>query len=144
MKLTALTVINFAALVNAQSGSDIPECAQTCIDDSVQKTTSCATDNLACICKNMDAIKGDAIACVLKACGQDVALNKVLPAIKELCNGVENGGSESFTAPTSPTLTSTAKPTDMALTTSASVAAGAASFNPTGGPVMLVLGALLL
>jgi len=50
MKST-FAVLALAALVTAQSWSDIPACAQPCITDAAASTTDCAADDYACICK---------------------------------------------------------------------------------------------
>lgn len=62
------------ATVTAQSISDIPACAQPCIDASRTKVTTCTADDYACLCDNITAIQGDATTCVIAACGADVAV----------------------------------------------------------------------
>jgi hypothetical protein len=42
--------------------------------------------NIPYVCRNFDSIEGFATGCVTKAYGQDVALNKVLPATQTLCS----------------------------------------------------------
>ncbi|CAG9948025.1 unnamed protein product [Clonostachys rosea f. rosea IK726] len=84
----SLVAIAFAAVVSAQSRSDIPECALGCLDDVVKSKTSCSTDDFACICKNVEAFKGDAASCVIKKCGAETALNQVMPAIQKICAAV--------------------------------------------------------
>uniref|UniRef100_A0A0B7K9D7 CFEM domain-containing protein n=1 Tax=Bionectria ochroleuca TaxID=29856 RepID=A0A0B7K9D7_BIOOC len=75
----SLVAIAFAAVVSAQSRSDIPECALGCLDDVVKSKTSCSTDDFACICKNVEAFKGDAASCVIKKCGAETALSAFPP-----------------------------------------------------------------
>ena len=77
MKPFAVATLLLAPWVAAQSRSDIPDCAWPCLDASIKKNTSCATEDFACICKNFDTIRGDSTntGCILKSCGQDVALS---------------------------------------------------------------------
>lgn len=65
-----------AALVSAQSISDIPACALPCIKDGVAKT-DCKDTDLGCICKAENfKIQGAATSCVLSKCGADKAVSK--------------------------------------------------------------------
>lgn len=52
MKYTAAILALAAAVVSAQSLSDIPTCAQPCIDDARTKETSCSATDYKCICKS--------------------------------------------------------------------------------------------
>ncbi|GJN73946.1 CFEM domain-containing protein [Purpureocillium lilacinum] len=170
MKYTAVLSLALATLAAAQSRSDLPSCALPCLDDAVKESSSCKTDDFACICKNFDKIQGAATGCILKDCGQDVALNKVLPATQELCKKALAGGSGSSagssaaqtdapatseessntvapTATVAPT-TSAAQPTEPPSTTTAanppSVTAGAAAVGPAMGLAVLALGVFAL
>ncbi|POR31565.1 Uncharacterized protein TPAR_08242 [Tolypocladium paradoxum] len=129
MKFAAVAALAFAALASAQSRSDIPSCALPCLDDAVQKDTKCSVDDFSCICKNFDAIQGDATGCVLKACGPDVALNKVLPATQALCEKLKNGGGQSSSAAASSAPASSA-PTSSAPASSAPASSAPASSAP--------------
>ncbi|KAK1835909.1 hypothetical protein QBC39DRAFT_274044, partial [Podospora conica] len=83
----ALTLLA-ATLASAQDISQIPACALGCIETALTKGTKCTTTDFACICANLDAITSAATTCVLDACGLDTALNKVLPATKNLCSSI--------------------------------------------------------
>ena len=81
MKFFAVAAVAMAAMVSAQSRSEIPSCALPCLDDSVKKETSCATDDFKCVCstENFTKVQGDATTCVISKCGQDTALSKSAP-----------------------------------------------------------------
>ncbi|CCC05505.1 hypothetical protein SMACR_09351 [Sordaria macrospora] len=86
-----LTIVSLAAgLVAAQSLDEIPECAQPCITDAVTSATTCSLDDYKCWCTtdNESAIVQAGTACVLAACGSDVAVNDVLPAVQQFCEEV--------------------------------------------------------
>ncbi|KID75772.1 uncharacterized protein G6M90_00g048370 [Metarhizium brunneum] len=108
MKFTAVAAISMAALVSAQSISDIPSCALSCIQRAVL-STHCEGTDLKCICKkeNFSTIQGAATPCVIEQCGTETAVNKVLPATTNLCAGNADGGS-------SEAASSAADPTEMA------------------------------
>ncbi|PWI63934.1 hypothetical protein PCL_02790 [Purpureocillium lilacinum] len=89
-QVSVIAILTLATLVSSQTREDIPSCARPCLDDAIKSTTSCAIDDFACVCKNFGSIQGAAVGCVLAKCGQDTALNKVLPATKKLCEGVKN------------------------------------------------------
>ncbi|CAH0044275.1 unnamed protein product [Clonostachys solani] len=97
----SLVAIAFAAAVSAQSRSDIPECAIGCLDDVIKSKTSCSVDDFNCVCKNFEALQGDATPCVLEKCGAETALNQVLPAVQKLCAAVSASPSSSAAAATS-------------------------------------------
>ncbi|ATY67354.1 Extracellular membrane 8-cysteine CFEM [Cordyceps militaris] len=80
-------------LATAQTVNDIPSCAMPCLNDAITSKTSCQTTDIPCVCKNIAAVQGAATACVIKACGSDVAINKVVPAAEALCKA--NSGSSS-------------------------------------------------
>lgn len=77
MKFTAVAAISMAALVSAQSISDIPACALPCIQKGVA-STSCSATDLKCICKdeNFSKVQSAATGCVISACGPETALSK--------------------------------------------------------------------
>lgn len=74
MKYTVALAALFA-LVAAQSKEDIPSCARSCLDDAA-KSAGCDKEDLACVCKKVDTVQVQAAPCVIKECGQDVALSK--------------------------------------------------------------------
>lgn len=67
--------VSLAVLSTAQSLDSLPDCAKECLVDAVEKSTSCSVTDLACVCKNFEAIQGAGAGCVLSACGQDVTLS---------------------------------------------------------------------
>ncbi|KAJ6444565.1 CFEM domain-containing protein [Purpureocillium lavendulum] len=150
MKSFAVVTLALASLVAAQSRSDIPSCALPCLDDAVKASTSCATDDFSCICASMDKVQGAAAGCILSKCGQDKALNEVLPAAKKLCANAPaptakpsaskpSGGSVSATVSPTVTVPPTQQPSTTAPTTGPpTVTAGAAAFAPVGGLAALV------
>ncbi|KAH6626752.1 hypothetical protein B0J18DRAFT_148962 [Chaetomium sp. MPI-SDFR-AT-0129] len=107
MKYTTAVLALAAAAVSAQDISIFPECSLPCIIDGIG-TTSCATTDFVCVCKNMDAIKQAATPCVVEKCGIDVGLNQVLPATEKFCAAVGDGSSSSSAPPAESTTESTA------------------------------------
>ena len=85
MKYSVILATAFVAVATAQDLSAIPTCAVKCINDAVASTTSCTAGDVACICENKKAVVDAATACVLDACGFDVAVGEVLPATDKLC-----------------------------------------------------------
>ncbi|KAI0152637.1 hypothetical protein GGR57DRAFT_503500 [Xylariaceae sp. FL1272] len=83
-----VAAVAFAAIVSAQSWSDIPACATPCIDDAVASTTTCAADDYACICANEATISPAAEDCVVAACGEEVAEGEVVPAVTAFCGSL--------------------------------------------------------
>ncbi|KAG6316089.1 hypothetical protein E4U22_007377 [Claviceps purpurea] len=173
MKRHAFALLATASLALAQSLSDLPGCAIPCLNDAIKQASTCATTDLACICRKFDKIQGAAAGCILGACGKDVALGKVLPVTQQLC--AKQGGSgpininpqpgnsvsvlpQPVTQPgghatTSMTLTSfattpmaTASPIPTASTGNPVSTAGAAVFGPVGGglAVLIIAGGLAL
>ncbi|CAJ2514146.1 Uu.00g022650.m01.CDS01 [Anthostomella pinea] len=84
----SIAAVALAAVVSAQSWSDIPACATPCIDDAIASTTTCAADDYACICSNEDVIEPAAEDCVVTACGEDVAVGEVEPAVAAFCGSL--------------------------------------------------------
>lgn len=74
----AFAAVALAAFARAQGLADIPECAQPCLESAIKDNTSCDVSDLACVCKNFDALQGDAQACVLKECGAEKAVSKLI------------------------------------------------------------------
>ncbi|UNI21647.1 hypothetical protein JDV02_007620 [Purpureocillium takamizusanense] len=150
MKSFAVVAVALATLAAAQSLSDIPSCALPCLDDAVKASTSCETTDIPCVCKDMEKVQGAAAGCILSKCGQDKALNEVLPAAKKLCSAAGKNTSSGSSKPTkkpsgtatataSPTVTvPTQQPSTTAPTGPPTVTAGAAAFAPVGGLAALV------
>ncbi|OAA36161.1 Extracellular membrane protein, 8-cysteine region, CFEM [Beauveria brongniartii RCEF 3172] len=119
-------VATLFALAAAQTREDIPSCATPCLDDAVKSGTSCSITDYACICPHVTELSGSATGCVIKACGADVAVAKVLPAVQALCAaqgtaGASTGSSASATstAPSSGSGSSSSSSSSSASATSA-------------------------
>lgn len=84
MKYTSAVLALAAATATAQDISIFPECAMPCIIDAVG-TTSCETTDFACVCDNMEDIKGAATPCVVSKCGIDTALSTSTPQLPSTC-----------------------------------------------------------
>lgn len=121
MKFSAATALAMAALVSAQSASDIPDCARPCLDSAVKGKTSCATSDYACICKaeNFSAIRGAATSCVIEKCGTETAVGEVLPATQKLCAAA---GKDKKPESSAPATTDAAPPTAAAPSVSTTTA----------------------
>lgn len=91
----SLVTLALVAAAQAQSRSDIPECAIPCLDKAIESETSCNIKDYVCVCENFSKVRGIATTCVIEKCGADVAVNKVLPATEALCENPkdESGGS---------------------------------------------------
>ncbi|KAI0973201.1 hypothetical protein F4678DRAFT_459331 [Xylaria arbuscula] len=89
MQLTLAALAPFIVAVSAQTWNDIPACAQPCILNAVATVTSCGSTDYQCICASRDAVQTAATSCVITACGVDVALNQVLPAVNAACNAID-------------------------------------------------------
>lgn len=72
----AFAAIALAAVARAQTLGDVPKCAIPCLDEAIKSETTCAIEDLACVCENFSAIQGVATGCVLEACGPEVAVGK--------------------------------------------------------------------
>ena len=81
-----------AALVAAQ----LPECANDCIREATEAETDCTFGDWECLCipSNREAVTGVATSCVIAACGVDVAVGEVVPAITSTCANAGNGGGD--------------------------------------------------
>ncbi|KAF3070210.1 hypothetical protein CFAM422_006927 [Trichoderma lentiforme] len=84
MKFT-LVLATFAAVVYGQTIGDIPACAQTCIENAVLAAGCSSGTDVACACANFNTVEAGSTSCVIAACGADVAINQVLPAVTALC-----------------------------------------------------------
>ncbi|GAW18354.1 hypothetical protein ANO14919_078290 [Xylariales sp. No.14919] len=127
MKYSVAALAFAAAAVSAQSLSDIPQCASSCINDARTQNTDCAADDYKCICSNIQVLSTAATSCVLSACGQDVAINQVLPAVQQFCDAVNNGD---VPAP-APTSESTSEATSEATSVPTSESAVESTSEPT-------------
>jgi len=95
MKYSAIALAALATTASAQDLSIFPPCSLTCITDAVGTATNCGATDYVCVCANIDALTGAATACVIDACGAEVATGQVLPATQQFCAQVEAGGSSS-------------------------------------------------
>ncbi|EFY94976.1 CFEM domain protein [Metarhizium robertsii] len=153
MKFLAIASLAMASLAAGQSLADLPSCSLGCLNDAVKQGTSCSATDLPCICNKFDVIQGAAAGCILSACGQDVALNEVLPATQKLCANAGSGSNTDTSAPTPtkrPGQTATVAPVPPPATTvepvspPPTVTGGATGFAPMGGLAMLAVAALAL
>ncbi|BCS23116.1 CFEM domain-containing protein [Aspergillus puulaauensis] len=87
MKLSAILAIGLASLAASQSINDVPKCAVPCLQNAVKSETNCGESDFKCACKgdNYKKVQAAATGCTVKACGQNVAVEQVLPAVKKLC-----------------------------------------------------------
>ncbi|KAK0702498.1 hypothetical protein B0T21DRAFT_257646, partial [Apiosordaria backusii] len=93
---TALLAAAVAGVVahegHAHTLSDyVPECSLKCLSDARKSATTCKDDTeLECFCilENYRAIYDASVACVMVACGQDVAVAEVLPSVISMCEEV--------------------------------------------------------
>ncbi|KAK2599093.1 hypothetical protein QQS21_005434 [Conoideocrella luteorostrata] len=165
MKHVISVCIGLALVVAGQTFKDLPGCSLPCLNDAVKQSTTCAATDTACICSKFDIVQGAAAGCVLRACGQDVALNKVLPDTQKLCQAAGSGkstdkpgqapanqphptGTVPTVVPLPPVETSqraTQEPISTGAPTSSPPAtAGAIAIAPLGGLAMLIVGMLTL
>lgn len=77
---TFLVVASMAGAAAAQSLTDyFPKCSIDCLEDATEKATDCSTTDAVCFCvqSNYEAIYNSGLPCVLKDCGNDVAVGKI-------------------------------------------------------------------
>ncbi|KAI0458804.1 NADP-dependent oxidoreductase domain-containing protein [Xylaria acuta] len=89
MQFTLATIATLVGVVSAQTWNDIPACAQPCILDAVAAVTDCGSTDYECICASRDTVQNEAASCVISACGLDVAINEVIPAVNAACDAIE-------------------------------------------------------
>jgi len=66
----------FIALAVAQVPNNIPSCARPCIDAASASATTCGSDAYCqCGTENQSKIQTGSTACVIGACGADVAIS---------------------------------------------------------------------
>lgn len=82
MKSSAVLLGLTGAAVAYTIGDFVPACAVSCLEDGVKSATPCAADDLGCVCvaDNYRATYTASVACVLQACGSDVAVGKLQPS----------------------------------------------------------------
>ncbi|GFP56035.1 hypothetical protein TASIC1_0006020500 [Trichoderma asperellum] len=134
---TLLFAASMAVTVAAQSLSDyFPQCSVDCLEDATKKATNCSVTDAVCFCvqSNYEAIYNQGLTCVLKDCGKDVAVDKVLPAAIQFCSAASSSASAAATANSaSTTAATTPKTTQATQTTEATEATSSAqsSAKPT-------------
>ncbi|KAG6357308.1 hypothetical protein INS49_015186 [Diaporthe citri] len=95
MQLSLLTTIAaFAGLAACQCPSSIPQCAQSCLTIGAS-SVGCGETDYTCQCtdQHQTDITSNATTCVLAACGEQTALNEVLPAAQAFCSAINAGES---------------------------------------------------
>ncbi|KAL8377444.1 hypothetical protein RB595_008227 [Gaeumannomyces hyphopodioides] len=135
---TAFAAFTAAGLASAQGLDSVPQCARQCLGPAI-KETGCSETDVACFCKpaNREKIVSAGTGCVLQSCGQEKALNEVLPAITKVCESASGGPSNTFmpgtTMPTTGGATTTASPTapGTGATTTNTLVSGVPTFRPT-------------
>ncbi|KAM0454162.1 hypothetical protein ACHAPV_008629 [Trichoderma viride] len=98
---TLLAAASVAGVVAAQSLSDyFPKCSIDCLEEATEQATKCSVTDAVCFCvqSNYEAIYNSGLACVLKDCGKDVAVDKVLPAAIQFCSAASSSASAAATA----------------------------------------------
>ncbi|KAH8754825.1 hypothetical protein F5883DRAFT_572609 [Diaporthe sp. PMI_573] len=92
MKLSLLALAAAAGLASCQCPSSIPECAQSCLMIAAD-SVGCGETDYACQCADahQQDITTNATTCVLAACGEQTALNEVLPAASAFCSAINAG-----------------------------------------------------
>lgn len=80
MKYSAVAFAALVAVASAQADiSIIPTCAIGCIDDATAANTDCKAKDYLCICGEIETLTAKATKCVLKECGNDVAISMFYP-----------------------------------------------------------------
>ncbi|KAK0762870.1 hypothetical protein N5P37_004392 [Trichoderma harzianum] len=80
-----LVLATFATVVYGQTINGVPACAIPCIESAISSQTSCASTDFACACPSISAVSAAGAACVVAACGEDVATNQAFPAVQAFC-----------------------------------------------------------
>ncbi|KAF2665983.1 hypothetical protein BT63DRAFT_427768 [Microthyrium microscopicum] len=119
MRFSTITIAAFAALAQAQSLSDLPKCAQTCVGTSLG-STGCSSLQIDCICKSSKWIS-DLSCCVAGTCSTADQQNTItfaqqlcqtvgvtLPTSAQAACAAGNGTSANTTASASSSTSSTA------------------------------------
>ncbi|KUI62804.1 hypothetical protein VP1G_09929 [Cytospora mali] len=131
LSISILALAAGAGLVSSQCISSIPECAQDCLL-SAASSVGCSTTDYTCQCStdNQSAIQQDATSCVLDGCGQNVALQQVLPAAEAFCSAINAGqtcSASSASAVSTTTSTASAAPSTSTVDTGTLATATASS-----------------
>jgi hypothetical protein len=131
MKYAFVLLAAATGLVAAQSRADIPECALPCLDKAIADTTSCSVEDTKCVCASFDKIQGPATTCVIKECGPEVAVGKVLPATQALCANAGKEEPKPASSSSAAAASSSAAPSSSAVEEPASSSAAPSSVEST-------------
>ncbi|KAM0429793.1 hypothetical protein ACHAPT_006399 [Fusarium lateritium] len=104
MKTVAVAVAVLAAQAVAQSldkADYFPECSLDCLTEAIEKSVECKETDSLCLCdhENYEAIYEYTMDCVIDACGEDVAVDEVLPAAEPYCEDATSLYSATATSP---------------------------------------------
>ncbi|RSL55661.1 hypothetical protein CEP54_009243 [Fusarium duplospermum] len=105
MKTVAVAVAVLALQVVAHESLDkadyFPECSLDCLTEAIEKSTDCKETDSTCLCDhdNYVAIYEYTMDCVIDACGEDVAVDEVLPAAEPYCSDANELYSATATSP---------------------------------------------
>ncbi|KAK1976768.1 hypothetical protein LZ30DRAFT_733787 [Colletotrichum cereale] len=93
MKYSA-AIVAFAGFATAQTLNDLPQCAQQCLLNAITANGKCGVSDTTCLCNptNFQAIVTAGTPCVLQNCGEDVAVNQVIPAAVRICQAPAGSG----------------------------------------------------
>ncbi|KAL7936449.1 hypothetical protein V8C35DRAFT_295516 [Trichoderma chlorosporum] len=121
---------SMAGAVAAQKLSDyFPQCSLNCLEQGTTSATDCSLGDAVCFCvqSNYEAIYNAELSCVLKDCGADVSVDKVLPAAIQFCSAATASASATAAGnadSTSPTAAATTKTTSQQVSSGATQTAG--------------------
>ncbi|KAM6515663.1 hypothetical protein FALCPG4_013879 [Fusarium falciforme] len=105
MKTVAVAVAALALQVVAHESLDkadyFPECSLDCLTEAIEKSVECKETDSICLCdhENYEAIYEYTMDCVIDACGEDVAIDEVLPAAEPYCSDATSLYSATATSP---------------------------------------------
>ncbi|KAM5356702.1 hypothetical protein ACJ41O_003348 [Fusarium nematophilum] len=105
MKTIAVAVAALAIKVAAHGTIEyadyFPECSLDCLGKAVEEAVDCSATDSICLCdhENYVAIYEHSMDCVIEACGEEVAVDEVLPAAEPYCSDANVLYSETATAP---------------------------------------------
>ncbi|TDZ39182.1 hypothetical protein C8035_v006317 [Colletotrichum spinosum] len=139
MRFSAAAILAAAGLAAAQLES-VPSCALTCLNTALSAGDSCAPGNIACLCSpaNFQAILTAATPCVIGSCGQDVAVNQVLPAASRLCANLNGGGPATAASSAASSALVSLSSAASAAASSAVSAASSRAASPSGASVVTI------
>ncbi|KAF7879507.1 hypothetical protein EAF04_000703 [Stromatinia cepivora] len=136
MQFTIAGLLAVASLASAQYAG-IPTCAQSCIADAVQKSTTCGATDTTCQClpDNVSKIQNAATSCVIDACGITVALT-VQSAATSACASLPASSASAQTSASSVPSSSAVAPSSSAAVLPSSSAVAPSSSVAEASPVV--------